>query len=158
MSASVAGLFICARSVPVVAVLEFADLRVNPALDARGRGTRIVRRAACRAVAEGSNRVHGRRRKAVARGVPSRVKVPAEVRGSEEEEQDYDEDEPAVHFGGGGALWYFGGLLGSHVRWSTDVIASARMPWVRCCAEGGMACGWGRVLAAKVSLRLKLIQ
>jgi hypothetical protein len=94
---AVARLFVGARCGAVVAVLELADLRVDEALDARGRGARVVGGAVRGAVLEGGDGVHGWRRQAIALGVPACVEVPAEVGAGAHEQQDYEEDEPAVH-------------------------------------------------------------
>lgn len=76
---AVAGFLVRAGGGAVVAVLELADLGVDEAFDACGRGAWVVGGAAVRRLAEGLERVHRRRREAVALGIPAGVKVPAEV-------------------------------------------------------------------------------
>lgn len=101
---SVGGFFVAAAGgVAVVSVLELADLRVDPAFDAGGRGAGVIGCAARgRGFTEGDQRVHGWWRESIARCVPSCVEVPAEVGPGEQQEQDDDEDHAAVHCGGVG--------------------------------------------------------
>lgn len=124
---AVARFFVGAGGGAVVSVLELADLRVDEALDTRGRGAGVVGGAVCGAVLKGCDGIHGGRREAIASGIPACVEVPAKVGAAAEEQQDYEEDEPAVH----GVRLSWREALSSHAGGleAADVGAIARMPW-----------------------------
>ena len=83
----------------VVPVLELADLRVDEAFDAAGRGAGVIRFAAARGF-EGRDGVHRWWWEPILVGVPAGVEVPAKV-GARDEQEKYDqEDYAAVHCAG----------------------------------------------------------
>lgn len=95
-SAVAGGFLVCARGITVVPVLELAQLGVEPAADAGGRGAWVV--CGGRVAREGVERG---RWQAELVGLDARVGYPAAVAAEREEDEDYEEDDAAVHDGDG---------------------------------------------------------